>query len=175
MKLSVTQAILGVLIIFAAVYVTGWMIHEAPSQYTQPLVTDAGKTTYIDVVPEDEGLFNVARYGSYALPVLGVLVLVIGTIQSVKAGARNRSLITVSIIAGLITAALAYIITMWGYPTTFHFTPPEGINMLGMILTNPGRSLIGVQSASGIMTASGLAVLGVGIAQLVKSRKTLSV
>lgn len=175
MKLSVTQAILGVLIIFAAVYVTGWMIHEAPSQYTQTLVTDDGKTTYIDVVPDNEGLFSVSRYGSYALPVFGVLVLIIGMLQSVKASARNRSLITVSIIAGALTAVLAYIITMWGYPTTFRFTPPEGINMLGIILTNPGRAFVGLQLASGLMVMLGLAMFGVGIAQLVKSRKTPSV
>jgi vacuolar-type H+-ATPase subunit I/STV1 len=104
--------------------------------------------------------------------VLGVLVLIIGLLQSVKVSARNRNLIMVSIIAGVLTAVLAYIITMWGFPTTFHFTPPEGINMLGTMFTNPGRAFVGLQLAGGLMVMLGLAMFGVGIAQLVKSIKT---
>jgi flagellar basal body-associated protein FliL len=170
MKLSITQIILGVLIIFAACYITGWMIHEAPHQFTQLVSNNTGGVTYINVVPEDERLFNVSRYGSYALPVLGVLVLIIGTIQSAKADARNRRLIIINIVAGFLIAALAFIITRWGYPTQFHTAPGGGSNII--IFANPGRSLLGLQSASGIMVAFGLAVLGVGIAQLIKARKT---
>jgi len=170
MKLSVTQAILGVLIILTACYITGWMIHEALSAYQQPISEPAGGITYVDVTPQNDGLFRAARCGSYALPVLGILVLTIGVIQTVKAETRTRRLFITNIIAGALIAALAVIITMWGYPTVFHGAMDGGSNVI--IFSNPGRSYIGVQSASGIMVAFGLAVLGVGIAQLVKSRKT---
>lgn len=169
MKLSITQAILGVIIILNAVYITGWMIHESPSQLRQPMPDNNGGVTYVDVVPADESLFNVSRYGSYALPVLGVAALVIGVIQSVKADARKKSLFTIYVIAGLLIAVLAAIITRWGYPTEFHTFPGGGSNTI--IFTNPGRSLLGVQSASGLMVAFGLAVLGCGITQLVLNRK----
>ncbi len=172
MKLSVTQMALGILIIFAACYVTGWMIYKAPSQFRQPMPNDTGGVTYIDVTPKDEGLFNVSRYGSYALPVLGVLVLIIGAIQSVKAKARARRLIITNVIAGVLVVALAIIITRWGYPTEFHTAMGGGSDMILIINNNPVRSLLDVQSASGAILAFGLAVCGCGIAQLVKSRKT---
>ena len=173
MKLSVVQAIWGVLIILNACYITGWMIHEVQSVYQQPISEPSGGITYIDVTPQNDGLFRTARCSSYALPVLGILVLTIGAIQSVKAETRTRKLFITNIVAGALIAALAMIIIMWGYPTQFHGALGGGSNVI--IFTNPGRSLIGVQSASGIMVAFGLAVLGCGIAQLGKSRKPQSV
>lgn len=171
MKLSRTQIVLGVLIVFAACYITGWMIHKAPSQLRQPLPDSGGDVTYVDVIPEHEALFNVSRYGSYLLPVLGVFVLIIGTVQAVKSEARTRRLAAAGIIAGLLIAALAFIITTWGYPTTFHMVMPEGSDTAVTIFGNPGRTLVGVQLISGAMFLLGLVVLGVGITQLVKSRK----
>jgi hypothetical protein len=171
MKLSATQIILGILIVFGACYVTGWMIHEAPQQFSQPVPTDSGGITYVDVVPADEALFNVSRYGSYALPVLGVLVLVISAIQSVKATARTWKFSIINIIDGALVAALALIIARWGYPMEFHTAIGTGSDTIMWINVNPGRSLLGVQSTSGAIFALGLAVLGCGIAQLVKSRK----
>jgi hypothetical protein len=171
MKLPIAQTVFGILIVFGACYVTGWMIHEAPQQFSQPVPTDSGGITYINVVPADEALFNVSRYGSYALPVLGVLVLVISAIQSTKVTARTWKLTTVNIIAGILVAALAQIITRWGYPTEFHTAIGTGSDTILRININPGMSLLGVQLASGAIFTLGLAVLGCSIAQLVKSRK----
>jgi hypothetical protein len=169
MKLSVTQMVLGILIILAACYVTSWMIHEALSAYQQPISEPAGGITYVDVTPQNDGLFRAARCGSYALPVLGILVLTIGVIQTVKAETRTWRLFITNIFAGALITALAIIITMWGYPTQFQGALGGGSNVI--IFTNPGRSYIGVQSASGMMVAFGLAVLGCGIAQLLLTRK----
>jgi hypothetical protein len=71
----------------------------------------------------------------------------------------------------MMVAALALIITRWVYPTSFHAIMPEGSDTLMMIETNPGRSLLGVHSVTSATFLLGLAVLGCGIAQLVKSRK----
>lgn len=170
MKLSVTQIVLGVLVIMAACYVMSWMIYEAPSQLKQPVPNDIGEVTYVDVVPENEVLFNISRYGSYILPVLGIAVLLIGALQSSRNSARTTKLISTNIVAGLLVAGLAFIITRWGYPTEFHILMPESSDTLASIFTNPGRSFLGVQSATAVILVFGLAVVGVGIAQLIKSR-----
>jgi hypothetical protein len=172
MKLSTAQIILGAFIVLAACYVTGWMIHKAPSQLRQPFPNETDVINYIDVIPEHNELFNVARYGSYLLPVAGIFLLVTGAVQNVKTETRNRSLVIADVVAGLLVAALAFIITAWGYPTTFHTALPLSSTLTGLIYTNPGRTLVAVQSVSGAMLLLGLAVFGVNIAQLVKSWKT---
>jgi hypothetical protein len=173
MKLSLAQIILGACIILAACYVTGWMIHKAPSELTQPEPGLTSTPKYIEVVPEHNVLFNVARYGSYLLPVIGIYLLVSGAIENVKTEARNRNWLITDIVAGLVVAALAFIITTWGYPTTFHEVMPENSELMRTIFTNPGRTMVAVQTISGVMILLGLSVLGVSIAQLVKSRKTI--
>ena len=174
MKLSLTQIILGVLIIFAACYVTGWMIHEAPHQLTQPLPNIPKGMAIIETIQENEALFNLARYGSLALPVLGALVLVIGTIQSVKAGTRTWRLITINIIAGVLITALAFVIGTWGYPTIYYTATLEGSDTLIKISTLPVSDR-DVALAIGVTLLLGLAVVGVSIAQIVKSQKTQNI
>jgi hypothetical protein len=170
MKLSVTQIALGVLIILAACYVTGWMIHKAPGQLTQPVIGDPGKTTYVDVIPKEEALFNIARYGSWLLPVTGIFLAIAGAVQAARERKTVKRLAISTITAGVIVAALGFIITTWGYPTTFMTAHHDANNRLMMIFSNPGRSLVWIQSVSAFLVLPGLAVAGVGIAQLVKSR-----
>jgi hypothetical protein len=169
MKLSVPQIIFSVLIILAACYVTGWMIHEAPSLYRQPIPDPAGEVTYVDVTPEDEMLFDISRYSSYALPPLGILALIISTVQAAKAEARSRLLVIINIVAGVLIAASAFFIITWGFPTQFHAALGGGNEIT--IFTNPGRSLFGVEGASGALIPLGVAVFGCGIFQLISSRK----
>lgn len=172
MKLSIAQIILGALIILAACYITGWMIHKAPSELKQPNPDTGSTLKYLDVIPEHNELFSIARYGSYFLPVAGMFLLVTGAVQNVTPEARKRNLTIVNITVSLLIAALAFIITTWGYPTTFHMVMSESSNLTGMIFTNPGRTLIAVQSVSAVLVLFGLSVLGVNIALLVKSWKT---
>jgi hypothetical protein len=170
MKLSITQIVLGVIIILAVCYITGWMIYKAPGELTHPVLDNAGKTTYVDAIPENEGMFKIAMYGSYLLPVIGIFLVIAGAVQAARGGVSIKSLAISTIIAGVIVAALGFIITTWGYPTTFMTTHPDENNRLMMMFSNPGRSLIFIQSVSGFLLLPGLAVAGVGIAQLVKSK-----
>ncbi len=177
MKLSIMQIVLGVIIILAACYITGWMIHQAPDQLRHPWHDNDGTTDWVDVVPEHEFLFNTARYGSYLLPFLGIFIVIINTIQATKGGTNIGGFALAGIIAGVMTAGIGFIIIGWGYPTTFNAVTPEGVvvpegtEILKKIFTNPGRSHIAVQSATGLLLLIGLAVSGIGIAQLVKSKK----
>jgi hypothetical protein len=171
MKLSVTQVVLGIIIILAACYVTGWMIHKAPSQLTQTMIDNAGKTTYIDAIPENEAMFKIAMYGSYLLPVLGIFLVISGAVQAARGGKTIKSLAILCIISGVLVAGASIIITTWGYPTTFVTPHPDENNRLMMMFSNPGRSLVLIQAVSTFLLLPGLAAAGVGIAQLVKSKK----
>jgi hypothetical protein len=170
-KLSITQIALGVLIILAACYVTGWMIHKAPGQLRQPVVDNAGKTTYIDAIPESEALFNIARYSSYVLPVIGIFLVIAGTVQAARGRVISSGLAVSCIIAGALIVASGFIITNYGYPTTFHAPhgAPDGSYLT--IFANYGRSLTFIRYLSASLVLPGLAAVGVGIAQLAKSRK----
>ena len=172
MELSPAQIILGALIILAACYVTGWMIHKAPSELTPSDSDPDSIPKYVKAIPEHNELFSIAKYGSYLLPVIGIYLLISGAIENLKPEARNRNLVIANIASGILVAVLAFIITTWGYPTSFHMIMPESSNLTGQIFINPGRSMIAVQTVSGIMILLGLSVPGVSIAQLVKSRKT---
>ncbi len=174
MKLSVTQIVLGVLIIFAACYVTFWMLREASTQYELVMPHFPVDVTNINVIQNNETLFNIAAYGSLALPILGVLVLVIGTIQSNKLNARTWQLIMVNITAGILVTALAFIIFRYG-KQTFSFTAIiKGTDTL-ISMNDLLKSSLSMLLTTGATLLLGLAVVGVGIAQLVKSRKTQSV
>jgi len=171
MKLSITQLIMGIVIILAACYVTGWMIHKAPSELRKSL-PDSGIS--VDVVPEDEALFKVSRYGSYLLPVIGIFLVIGGTLQAAGGGTNRRGLAIGAIIAGVLVTSLAFIIATWGYPTTFVAAEPGGSNLI-KIFGNPGRTLINIRYLTAAMILPGLAVVGVGIAQLIKSGKTAGI
>ncbi len=174
MKLSITQIILGVLIVFAACFIVGWMTYEAPELLRQPDIDEAGKITYIDVIPEHDVLFDISRYGSYLLPALGILLIISGAIQAARPGARTRKVAVITLSAGLITAAVGYIITVYGFPTSFNAFDPENSNrirhFLGLMTKERGLT----QAAAVLTSLFGLAATGCGIAQLIKAQKTIT-
>jgi hypothetical protein len=168
MKLSIAQTALGVIIILAACYVTGWMALKAPDQLTHQVPAGDGKVSYVDAVPEDYTLFNIARYGAWLLPVIGVFLVIAGAAQAARGGMSYSGLAIPSIIAGALVVASGFIITNYGYPTTFHAThgAPDGSFLT--IFANYGRSLTFIRYLSALLVLPGLAAAGVGIAQLVK-------
>jgi hypothetical protein len=176
MKSSITQIILGILIVFAACWVTGWMIYRAPQQLSQPVPDEEGRIVdYIDVLPQNNTQFSIARYGSYLLPVFGVFLIIGGAIQAARGSTSKRILAVSNIIAGVLTAGLALVIVTWGYPTTFHTGPPELTGSTMIIFTNPGRSQVAIESVSAALLPAGLAVAGIAVVQLIKSIKSTNI
>jgi hypothetical protein len=175
MKLSMTQIILGVLIVFAACYIVGWMIFEVPSLLTMPVPDDAGVMINTNVLPEHEILFTTARYASVLLLCLGLTVLVTGTIQRVKAAERQKILAITQLVAGVLVAAASIFVSRWGYPSVFTVPMPEGSNLLQFVEINPGPPMVYASFLTALTFLLGLAVLGGSIAQLIKSRKTTKV
>ena len=174
MKLSVTQVILGILIVLTACYVTFWMLREALTQYELVTPHFPVDVTNIHVIQNNETLFDVATYGSLALPILGVLVLVIGAIQANKLNARTWQLIMVNITAGILITALAFIIFRYG-KQTFTFTATIAGTDTLISINDLLESSLSMLLTTGVTLLLGLGVVGVGIAQLAKSRKTPSV
>jgi len=174
MKLSATQIVLGILIVLIGCYVTFWMLREASTQYELVTPHFPVDVTNINVIQNNETLFNLAAYGSLALPILGVLILVIGVNQSNKLNARTWQLIIVNIIAGVLVTALAFIIFRYG-KQTFTFTAIiKGTDTL-IIMNDLLQSSLSMLLTTGATLLLGLAVVGVGIAQLIKTRKTQGV
>ncbi len=174
MKLSVTVMVLGTLIVLTGCYVTFCMLRESSTEYELVMPVFPVDVTNISIIQNNETLFDIAAYGSLALPILGILVLVIGTIQSNKLNARTWQLIMVNIIAGLLVTALAFIIFRYGRQT-FTFTAIiKGTDTL-ISMNDLLKSSLSMLLTTGATLLLGLAVVGVGVAQLVKSRKTQSV
>jgi hypothetical protein len=171
MKLSITQIILGALIVFAACFIVGWMTYQAPNFLRQPKPDDTGMKTYIDVVPEHKSLFDFSRYGSYFFPVPGIFLIIAGTVKAVRAETRTRKLSIAIIIAGALVSALAFIITTYGYPTSFHTVAPDANNLLRHSFINPAKPLVYTQLLTAVLLLVGLAVTVIGIIELTKTRK----
>jgi hypothetical protein len=173
MKLAITQVVLGIIIILAAFWVTGWMIHEAPGLFTQPLINDSGKTSWVDVVPENGVQFSIARYSSYALPFFGIFLVIAASVYAARGKPVKSSLAFTHVIIGLLTAAIAYFIISYGYPTSFRAVQPNEHGLLMLFESMYGGWTAVIRElSSAILFISGLAAVGVGIAQLVKSKKT---
>ena len=174
MKLSITQMALGVLIVFAACFITGWMIFEAPDQLQRPAPYLPSELTIINVIQENGILINIARYSSLALPILGVLILIISTFQSAIPKLRTWRIILINMIAGFLIFTLTLIIAIWGYPTITYIATYEGSDLLVKIFSFPNvpdyTMLIHL-----FLLPLGLAVFGIAIVQLIKSRKVQTV
>jgi hypothetical protein len=158
MKLSITQILLGTLIIILACFVAAWMI----SGVQELLNVQAYNTNHIlvqDYTPHNEALFTISRCASVLLIALGLSVLITGASWwKVK---HKKKLAKAQIIAGTLIVIIAAFIFTWGY--TFDFIIAiEG----GPVIDN--ASYRGFTAYIGIL---GLAVLVLGMIQLVKARR----
>jgi hypothetical protein len=172
MKLSITQIILGALIIFTACFIVGWMTYQAPDYLRMPKLEGGGFTGYVDVMPEHQALFAFSKYGTYFLPALGILLIISGAVRAARPGARARELALITLTAGVLTGALACIIAVYGFPTSFYRVDPENSDRLIHMLINPAKAHALTQLAAGLTGFFSLGVIGCGIAQLIKMRKT---
>ncbi len=173
MKLSITQTLLGILIIITACFIMAWMIFwTVPSQPTH-LPSVAGPERSVEAYPKYQTTYNIARYASGALLVLGIAVVIISVRQAAKTK-HPAVLASVQLSAGLLVAVAAAFITARGYPLEF-VTPLQEDNLVGMVNINPGPGMAVIMLLTTLTVLFGLAVSGIGIAQLVKSKKSPAV
>jgi hypothetical protein len=170
MKLSITQIILGALIVFAACFIVGWMTYQAPDYLRMPKLDGGAIKGYVDVMPEHKTLFDLSRYSSYLLPALGILLIITSLIQAVRPDLRTRKLAAITLAAGVLTGVITYIITVYGFPTSFNVIDPENSNSLRRMFSGQTKEQGLTQSVAGFTSLVSLAVIGCGIAQLAKTR-----
>jgi hypothetical protein len=158
MKLSITQAVLGALIVLAAVFIARWMIFGVTSLLDMTVLDENG-VMVANASPERQDLFTVARYSFPLLLGLGLVVSIRGA--SWERTENRKELAITQIIAGALIIAVSVFILRWGYALEF-VIPIEGGPVLEMAYA---------RNVTLLTALLGLAVTGVGIAQLVKTRK----
>ena len=164
MKLKITLIVLSLFILLAAGYVAWWMIFNAEFQMEAPIQENGKIIGYTILSPEHGVLSNLARYGSVLLLLLGIFLLI-------NAMVRKASSI-LSIAAGFLTAVLAFIVSIWGYPLTFHSEGTIQGNSQMIMSISPGPTEVFAQEVTAVIVLLALAITGVSIAQLIKSKKT---
>jgi hypothetical protein len=171
-KLSIAQVVLAFFIVLASCYVTGWMIWEATDLLEQPAPDFPVAVTNIELIQPHETLFNISRYGSVILPILGLLVLTTSLVLSIRKAAPVRKLLTINIVATVLILILAIGIITYGDPQlSYTAREVEHGSMITMFVLPDDFPII-VFSTAAIFPLC-LSALGCGIAQLVKSRKVV--
>ena len=169
MKLSITQTVLGALILLAAACIAGWMIFGAQSLLNMPVPDESGIMRDTEVFPKYEALFTAARYASGLLLGLGLVVILTGASRKTVENAKKLAIR--QIVAGALITAASIFINIWGCPTVFIVPMPAGNNLSRFVSIYPGLPMTGAMYLTILTILLGMAVLGVGIAQLVKARK----
>jgi hypothetical protein len=154
MKLAITR-ILGGLIVLAGCYVAWWML-SGVNELLSLTVDNGNGVTVQDFTPENGVLFGIARYASILLPGLGLLILA-GSLRPAK---DPRRAATTNIAAGGLVFGISVFILIWGYALDF----------IVMIEGGPILDMSQARLLTTLTALLGLAVSGVGIAQLVKAR-----
>jgi hypothetical protein len=159
MKLSVTQVILGVIIIITSSLVVWWMV-SGVQELLDEKVPGAGGAMVQDYTPENETLFTLARCASGILLALGLSVVFIGALW--KKVENKKKLAVTQIILSTLIVVLSTFILFWGYSFNY-IVAIEGGPILDM-----GRA----KALTLVTSVLGMAVLIVSIIQLGASRKT---
>jgi hypothetical protein len=79
MKLSITQMVLGALIVFLACFIIPWMLHGVHELLDDQYYNE-NHVLVQNYTPHNEVLFFIARYASVLLGVLGLSVLINGVL-----------------------------------------------------------------------------------------------
>ncbi|MFH0768433.1 MAG: hypothetical protein V1932_02550 [Chloroflexota bacterium] len=176
MKLAITQIVLGLFISIA----TAFVIVLDPSTFHIRIRLPGNGNFQTIFNPDLKEV--VASCLTILLLLLGLAVLGFGIAQFVKRaiGQRSESLIpelerknmqlaTIEIVLGLLTTISAFLVVVWGFPTSYSYQLPGGENML-MFFT-PGGDFVMAQRLSALVFLIGLAMLSCGIAQFLKARR----
>jgi hypothetical protein len=158
MKLSVTQVILGVLIIVTTSIIVWWMTSGVQELLDEKVLNESGEMVQ-DYTPEHEVLFTIARYVSGILLMLGLSVVVTGALW--KKIENKKKLAVTQIVLSTLIVVLSIFILFWGYSFNC-IVPIEGGPILAMSMT---------KALTLITVILGIVILITGIIQLGQTRK----
>lgn len=179
MKLPITQIVLGTLIVIAACYITGWMIYDAPEEFTayKSEIDELNKLEGLRVTPTVSNTqFDIARISSYILPILGLLLVSIGSVQLFAQQLRKPILALSDMITGGLVAGITFVTTWWGQPLIIiNATPTLTPETLELLHNGYDYATPIVSRAAGITLMLAMAVVVIGVIQLILSRKKVRI
>jgi len=152
MKQSVTQIVLGALIVLFISYAVYWAAFLV-EPLLDDMIQDESGTMINNTIVENKTLFDTARYASGLVLALGLAVVL--TEVCWKNRETRKKLAIIHIVIGAFIVAVAAFIIRWAYALEF-IVPIEGGPMLDL-----GYSMIGT-------IISGLLGLGVIIAAIIR-------
>ena len=155
MKYSITRIVLGILIILFASYVVWWMMSGVNGLLADMVFNESGELVN-NVTPENETLFNIARYASISLPVLGLFI----SIGSIWMKQDDKKAALTHIISGGLVLIISIFILIWGYALDFVHL------ILGGLVIDMGQARV----LTALTAILGLAVSGLSVVQLVKAK-----
>jgi hypothetical protein len=121
-KLPITQIILGILVLIAAVWITWWMA-SGVNELLDSVVLDENDSRVQNYTPDNESLFTLSRYLSGVLALLGLVVTITGILW--KRTENKIKLTNIQTISGALLIVLSVVILIWGYSFT-SIAPFEG-------------------------------------------------
>ena len=155
MKLTITRAILGLLIILAASYIAWWMMSGVNALLTNMVPNENGVIVH-NVTLENGVLFTIARYLSIPLLVLGLFI----SIGSIWQRNDHRKVAVTHIVSGGLVFIISVFILIWGY----------AMNFIWVIEGGPVIEMGQARILTALTAFLGLVVSGLSITQLVKSK-----
>lgn len=167
MKLTVTQIILGLFVAAACVYILRFV------RTTIPWLEDAAGGGIIVVMVNAGAAMVAAHWMAILTAALGLGVCATGLIYLRKTCGSPpdglRTLVVAGIILGAAVVLTSILINAWGFPTSMTRVLPDGgmVTMFWM----PSHSVVVAQRLAGLVSLSGLIILGCGIAGYLKIRR----
>jgi hypothetical protein len=164
-KLKFILIVLSVLIIAASGYIVWWILTQAVFQIETP-IREGGKITgYAMLTPPHETLVDATQYMAAPALLLALWLLMASILHKTK----------IQIALGAIIAAAAVFTGIFGFPTEFISAAPLDGETIKHIFTSPVGAERTAMMLSFFECILGLAAVGVGIAQLVKSEKKATI
>jgi len=173
MKINIFQIILGLGIVIAMTLSIAW---DPTGLYARYMVEPGNWNTVFN--PDiREVIATVLAYLVIlsALAIIGIsITLLIKRIRSEyienisKIKDSIQKLVIMQIGLGLLVAVSAFLVSIWGFPTSYTFSVSDNLTM-GMFL-NPGPKIIAAERLSGVTLLIGIISLVCGIIQYLLSR-----
>ncbi len=162
MILAWFQRIAGIIILVAVLALTWWLLFVQQYWIEVPIHGEEGIIGFGMLSPDHATLAGAARYSSVLLLIFSLTVFILTILK--------KSAVT-RVILGLLMAGLAVFIGTWGFPTSFSSGGPVDGGQIVRTFINPGPTEVFVHGVVFFTCLISLALAGLGIIQLVTSRK----
>lgn len=169
MKISITQIVLGLGILIAMALSIAW---DPTGFYIRESLGEPGSWKTIFNPDTREVVATILAFPVLllGLAIIGVsIALLIAKIRSgyvelnSEMNMRVKRLVITQMGLGLLVAASAFLVTIWGFPTSYTYPPSDGL--IRVEFFTPGPQFVLAQGLSLLTFLIGIVALGCSIAQ----------